>query len=374
MEVIKEIILFVYGDSTKASTWSNVPYLMAKTFEKFGIVVDRVNIEPNPLIRGIYNLYNKVIHGKNSYSFIRTPLYMFLTNRRIKYSLRKFPNADFALYLTCDYMSPPNTIPSLVFFDWTYEMYIKDRLSYEVSKRDENVIKNESYVINNADIVLPMFEETYNNLVTKYPKAKLYNFRRNVINNLCDEEPLSPKEKYKSDFVVFIGRKSGYLNGLKILSYACKNVGLRVEAIGISKSDWSDAPDNVVFHGYLHKEVDNERVIYYNLIRKAKLMCNPTGNWAGYSSLIEGMYFNNPIIVTRFKQFEIEFGESIEFGHYVDESIESVTEALHSILKLELNDYVQLCNHAHMRVKGYTWREYVGKMIDIMNNVLSSSH
>ena len=41
---IEEVIFFTYGDSSDASTWSNVPYLFTRTLEKKGITVRRVNL------------------------------------------------------------------------------------------------------------------------------------------------------------------------------------------------------------------------------------------------------------------------------------------------------------------------------------------
>jgi hypothetical protein len=57
---MKEIILFTSGDSTNASTWSNVPYLMAKHFELNNIVVNRVDISSNRYVRGIQDINPRI--------------------------------------------------------------------------------------------------------------------------------------------------------------------------------------------------------------------------------------------------------------------------------------------------------------------------
>ena len=49
--MIKEIIFFSMGDSNKISTWSNVPFLFCKELEQKGILVRRIDIGPDPIIR-----------------------------------------------------------------------------------------------------------------------------------------------------------------------------------------------------------------------------------------------------------------------------------------------------------------------------------
>ena len=46
---VKEVIFFTYGDSSKASTWSNVPFLFTKTLEGKGIKVDRIDLTQTPM-------------------------------------------------------------------------------------------------------------------------------------------------------------------------------------------------------------------------------------------------------------------------------------------------------------------------------------
>lgn len=365
--MLKEIILFCYGDSSKTRTWSNVPYLMSKNFEEQGVKVDRINISPNRYIIGILgNIFIKNVLKRKAYTFMRTPLFEYLTNRKIKKAVKKYPNADFGVFLCGDFICPENTIPSLAFLDWTFEMLIHDRFNLtHIHDYHKRYIKQQENVFVNATIVLPMFEETYYNLKEKYPSANVVKISGNVVNNLCKGEPYTPSRKYRSDYVLFVGR-AAYLPGLKVLAYAAQSLNLRVEVIGMTHKVWSDAPKNVTFRGYLHKEVASENETYYNLLRGAKVMANPNKIWAAYSSLVEGMYFYNPIIVTKFKQFGDEFGDKIDFGYYVDEDIDSVREALKSIINLTNEAYCRMANAAHEKVKDYTWERYVKAMIKEM--------
>jgi hypothetical protein len=51
---LKEINVFTYGNASKLSTWSNVPYFFTETLEEKGIKVNRINIQPNKIFKTIY--------------------------------------------------------------------------------------------------------------------------------------------------------------------------------------------------------------------------------------------------------------------------------------------------------------------------------
>ena len=145
---------------------------------------------------------------------------------------------------------------------------------------------------------------------------------------------------------------------------------VNVHIIGMNREDFPDAPVNFTFHGYLNKTIDNQRNKYYNLLSDAKLIINPNPVWAGYSSIIEAMYFFTPVIVTPFNQFKTEFGPSINFGKYCEPSSESVSSAIKGILNLSHKEYSAMSLNAHADVADYTWSNYVDKMLEYMEAVL----
>jgi glycosyltransferase involved in cell wall biosynthesis len=289
MEVIKEIILFTYGDSKKASTWSNVPYLMAKHFEQNGIIVNRVDISVNNFISKCYNkvlrLLPKFYVGKD-YQFVRTPLMRWMVNRTIKKAVNAYPNSDFCVFLSFDYVNKYKGIPTLIFSDWTYRILIEEREKRTPAICEKRYMRYQDSIINSADIVLPLFSNTYHKMRSTYPTANVKSIDFNVINNMC-ESPLSEEEilqkKQQSDYVLFIGRVQ-YKEGLKALIETLQDNSsnrYKVHVIGMDKTSFPDAPDSVIFHGFLRKDVPNENHLYYQLIQGAKIMINPTPIWGG---------------------------------------------------------------------------------------------
>ena len=77
------------------------------------------------------------------------------------------------------------------------------------------------------------------------------------------------------------------------------------------------------------------------------------------------MYFYTPVIVSPYKDFVDEFGENIDFGVYNEKFLAQTLAD--NILRLVLNPkYLEMCNNAHDRVKNYTWKNYVDKIISLM--------
>lgn len=370
-----ELILFTYGDSNKASTWSNVPYLMAQSFERKNIIVHRINICPNKYIDILANkLFSRVLKWVG-YSYIRTPLFRKITKLKIRRAVRKYHSSDYCIFLTFDFYNSFNSIPSLIFGDWTYQMLIEDRLNISsLQYRDLWFIRQQENAIKNAQIVLPLFGETVEKLRRNYPSANVHQIPFNVINNMSGISSLdnaSIESKYNSCYVLFVGRKA-YKAGLIKLIDAISSLeipSLKIEVIGMSEKDFDSIPDFVHFNGFLHKDIQYEGDRYYELMKGAKCIINPTSKWAAYSSIVEGMFFYNPVIVTPFNQFVKEFGERINFGMYLNENDErSLQNCIKKMMSITIEEYTILSKNAHDRVKDYTWERYTDEMIEIMKN------
>lgn len=87
---IREVIFFSYGDSTKASTWSNVPLLFTRSLQNHGVAVRRVNLREG--LDTVTKLYDrtvvrflKLFYGTKqfSYGFSRSVFYNAIVNRKI---------------------------------------------------------------------------------------------------------------------------------------------------------------------------------------------------------------------------------------------------------------------------------------------------
>lgn len=204
-----------------------------------------------------------------------------------------------------------------------------------------------------------------------YPDARVSYLGGNVINSLYPKS-LDVNEillvKKNSNKILFIGGKK-YLDGARKLVEAFKimrgNEKLELHLIGLTKPMFENLPDNVYCHGYLRKDVDGERDIYYDLLISSRTVVNPTPLWGGYSSTVEAMYFYTPVIVSPYDDFVKEFGREINFGIYNEEYNPSVLARNISAL-FQREDYEEMCVNAHERVKTYTWDNYVDKILRLM--------
>lgn len=372
-----EIIFVCYGDSTNASTWSNVPYLMTKTFEEKGVTVRRINIQPSHFLDKLWNrlMTRGVLRLKypgNIYTFNRSRLFKYLTDRKIKKAATRYPDADYFVFSCFDFYNRWSDTPSILFGDWSFRTLIEDRLGRRPFSIEERFCRQQQKAINESSCSISLFLKCTESMKQACPNADIRHLGQNVINNMYDgpldaEEIIYTKEEEKK--ILFIGRKS-YIEGARLTISAFEHLhkqypALTLDIIGLKDSDFSHIPQGVRCHGFLHKENVAERNTYYDLLKKATVIVNPTEKWAGFSSLVEAMYFYTPVVTSPFDDFVEEFGSHISFGHYNKEFDYRVLS--HSISKiLSDNNYRQYCIDAHSAVSSYTWNNYVDKMLAIM--------
>lgn len=381
MKQIKEIIFFCYGDSENASTWSNVPYLFTKTLEENGIIVRRINLLYQNIFTKIYKKLLKItynhLYPNHVYEYIRTPYYRKKAFSIIKKAVSTYSNADCCIFTCFDFYNKFNNIPTVLFCDWTYDILILERLGRKPYYFEERYSKWQDNAINSSEAVISLFPECAQSMKTKYPHANIMYLGGNVVNNLykgiIDSHQIIETKK-KSKRILFIGGKK-YIDGCRLLIEAHKillNKGIKCETdiIGLSSSDFSniEIPNSIHFHGYLKKDVQEQCNLYYKLVLNASVFVNPTEIWAGYSSTIESMYFYTPVIISPYKDFVAEFGENINFGYY--NSLFSAECLSSNIIKI-LNDstYADKCINAHNVTKDYTWKNYISKVLNVIENI-----
>ena len=371
--------MFCYGDSNNASTWSNVPFLMGRELEHHDITIPRVDISINNILTRVINRCIRVWlaatgHGNNAdYGFIRSWLYRLLVEQKIAKAVKSHPKTDYCIFLCFDFYNKFSNTPSLVFSDWTYQMLIEERRSRPTDRFDRKFIAQQEEVLNKADVVLPLFSTTFAKLHIKYPNANVFHPGFNVINCMnvgaMNRDKIT-ETKSRSNSIIFIGGPQ-YINGLKSLieSMSLLKRPMTLNVIGMKREMVPAAPDFVTFHGYLRKDIQDENHLYYKLLTEAKMIVNTTPLWGAYSSIVEGMYFYTPVIVSPFAQFTSEFGTNIDFGHYCHSgSHAELAEKIDQIASMCTIDYVRLCDNAHDRVKAYTWQRFVDSMLSIMSH------
>ncbi len=377
--MIKEILFFSIGDSNTPATWSNVPFFFAKTLEQHGIVVHRYNLAQHEkrFIVLSYKLWFKIlryIYPNHVQNYHRTRFFKLCAQRILKEAVTQHPNADCCLFMGYDFYNKYSEIPTILFSDWTSEMYF-ERIKRKAYKLEKRYIEQQKNAINHASLVFSLFEICAKQLHDKHPQTPIDFLGGNVINALQEPNEQLIKIKKCSGKILFIGGKK-YINGAKMLIEAFQlltknNQQMSLHIIGMHKTLFTDMNinlNNVHFHGYLRKDIENERILYYNLLSTAQIFVNPSPQWAGYSSTIEAMYFYTPIIVSPYKEFVNEFGNNLNFGLYTDNTIEKLVNSINLII--HDSNYVQLCLNAHNRVAKYTWNHYIDKFLFSVNQIL----
>lgn len=177
---------------------------------------------------------------------------------------------------------------------------------------------------------------------------------------------LETKEKSKK--LLFIGRKTTYLEAAKKLIEAYKLLkreedykDLSLDIVGCAESDFGSLPEGVTCYGFLNKSEERDRKIYYDLLLGAKVLVNANPKWGAFSSTVEAMYYYTPVIVSPYQDFVKNFGEEIDFGVYNQEfTADSIAKDIISVLNSD--NYTEMCNFAHENVKTYTWENYVKQL------------
>jgi len=137
-------------------------------------------------------------------------------------------------------------------------------------------------VINHAQYVIPMFPETAKFLTQKNVKPKVCYLGMNMVNNLykggVDESIIKNKKAKKQ--ILFIGRKNYLKSAIKTIE-AVNLLGNEVELhiVGLQADDVNIPSKNTIFHGFLHKDNQEENQEYYNLLINSSLVVNANPEW-----------------------------------------------------------------------------------------------
>ena len=386
---MKDILFFTNGDANNANVWSNVPYCFSHALENKGINVQRIDYSMDPAFVKFYNLgLRRILDGltlkKLRFPYLRTTrLFQYFAERKIRKAILQHPQADLCLFMGYGFYNKWNTVPSLLFSDWTTEMDIQKKR--KPNFLEQRIIRQEEKAINKAEYVVSLFPVCCEEMKKRYPKANIHFLGGNVINNLSglrlkvkdDRLKNSSNEvivedllekKAKSKKLLFIGRKTTYLEAAKKLIKAYillkQEEGykdLSLDIVGCSASDFDSLPEGVTCYGFLNKSDERDRKVYYDLLLGAKVLVNANPKWGAFSSTVEAMYYYTPVIVSPYQDFVKNFGEKIDFGVYNHVfTAESIASNIKSIVNT--NRYAEMCNFAHENVKLYTWENYIEQL------------
>lgn len=373
---LQEITVFAYGDSTKISTWSNVPFLLTTTLEKKGIVVNRVNINPSYRAE---ELFNKTITRlvrlflpKTDYSYFRSFLFRLETELKIRKAINQNPNSDAFLFMCFDFSASKFTKKiSVNFGDWTYERYITYFLNKKPDMLEKRFVLAQEKVIEQSAFTIALFPGMAESLQLNGHRNVKY--LGNVINSIQepDEKAILPL-KQNSQKLLFIGSEKYKLGAIKLISAfkTLKTVhpNLSLHFIGIKAECFEELPSDVHFYGYLDKANSEHRKVYYDLLTSARCFINTTEKWSSFSASVEAMYFYTPVIVPPYEEFKNTFSDDFSAGFYCNHDSE-LPQLINAILSNE--GYMERCKEANRIVKHFSWDAYSGKLLDSISDTLT---
>lgn len=382
MSKLKSINLFTQGDSTNPATWSNVPFCFSMALEKSGIKINRIDILPdNNFVFTIYKkIWNRIIckivsffFKENIYTIDRSLFFRFLVNRKIKESIRLYSAVDYNVFMTFSYTNIFSNIPSLLICDYTYDIYIRDKLKREPNLLEREYIKYEKYIISKSNLIVNLFPN-YADIMTMQYNRKVHYIGKMGINIVLQRSIIKKdiiSNKIESDVILFVGNKwnSSYVVAAKRLIEAYtlikeKFPNVKLDIVGMDNDSFDEVPAGVTCHGLLNKDNHEQRIKYYELLSKAKIFTNTAGS---YGATIEAMYYYTPVVTSRYAEFVEQFGSQISFGNYCD-SLEKES-LFNSIVEIiESTEYENICVLAHENVASNTWDEFSRKVIRLIDS------
>lgn len=377
MRKLQEVICISSGDSNLISTWSGIPYFHTKGLEESGIIVHRVDIGYSKFAVWLYDRtirrFKKLFCRESKLDIYNSWLcYLRLTIQIMLAQMRWRTSDAIIVYAYLPFYHKASTRPTILLCDWSFQYHLYHRLSKSPDFFEKRYIRRENKTIKQSSLVFSLFENCAD-YMSQQSGRKVLSVEGNVINAVEEPDSEIIKRKVNRKRIVFIGRNH-YLSGLLHLLNALDSVrgsfpDLELDVIGMTESVLPKEchTEGVHFYGYLRKDVPDECNHFYQILREASIIVNPNEGWAGFSSILEAMYFFTPVVTTPFDAFTKEFGESIRFGEYCTTA--NVADKITSILNS--NNYIQMCQSAHDIVATFTWSNYIRRFLRLIETELS---
>jgi len=374
---IKKVILCADGDSTDINLWSNIPFLLAAELEHRGIKVVRINLKQPLLLRRlwryIFGPFHKLRHWNTSFDFFRSRINYLLTTRRLNKAVRRNSSPDTILINLSISSSPSvSSIPVVLLSDWSYHYYITEHLHRNPDLSEQATIHRDHAAMARSSLVVLLFPESAARLQRQIPKGS-FRFLGHVINDHPLAPPVRPQllihQSRQPWRLLFVGRQR-YLSGLRLLldslSLLPDAIHIQLDIIGMDLLDFSLlGPQRfpVNFHGYLSKEIADERRLYYALMNNADLVINASSIWGGFSATVEAMHRYTAVITPPYSEFRALFGHKISFGSYLSDLTPSCLSSSIADLLLDSQSLQQKKQNAHEAVKSFTWKNFVTRLL-----------
>ena len=369
---MNDVIVFTNGDSSKISTWSNVPYCFTETLMRKGVTVHRVDIGPDTGLAKRFNRHLlpwvKRLFPDTTYDYFRSRVHHFDVQRRIRRAVKAHPSVMHHIFLTFSFNSVgTGDATRILFGDWTYDHHIKYFMNRSPDWFESKSIRREDSSIRSADLVFPLFPKVAGYMKERYRHPRIH-YLGNVVNSVVDPGDVESAilRRQGSYKILFIGKpkyKEGAIELIRAFQLLKSSVpDVRLDIIGMKKEHFGDLPEGIRCHGYLDKGKDEERELYYRLLGEAQVFVNTNPKWSGFSSSLEALYHYLPVVVSPYDEFTETFPGDIAFGKYCTENqAERIAEAIDSIFRS--GDYAEMCRAAGRAAEPYSWDSYIGKLL-----------
>lgn len=367
-----KVSIFTQGDANSMTSWSGVPYFLSKGLEQLGVEVNRIDMSPrgnfyrfcNILWKDTAGRCIKLFDKKNIYSFARSKVHNAFVYRRIKKAYKENP-CEWNIFLTFSFYNKFGG-KSLLLCDWSFDYEISEKRRKKPNFKERQYIKYERNVIANSEKVVSIFPYYADAMSRLYDREVLYLGSLGVNNLpenwLLDDSVLDVKRDSKK--IVFVG-KSLYKDACKLVIEAFRKLKGDFELHVIGMERFGDYPENVHFHGMLSKNIPEERMLYYDLLKEAKLCVNMS-YYGGFGAATEAMSAYTPLIINvENKELSSVFGNEIGFGEYVEFDADKVAAAMERICLSE--DYHNYALAARKAVSEMTWERYCKELIKVIS-------
>ena len=373
--MIKNILLFTYGDSNNPSTWSNVPYLFTNTLEEKGYHVIRVDMSTKRTIFSLaYTLFMKIIKPSTTYYYVKSKRNRKLVEDKIRQAVEKYDDiVDLYISISFDFSTSMFTRKKVLFIsDWPIEYAIERRFNRTPDWLEKKDIKRHQEVIEKATYRVSLFQDVANYMNEKYKSKTIY--LGGLINSFYPIEGFERIDHRNK--ITFIGKKSYYQSAKELITAfnhldqaLIQKKKIELHIIGMTKDDFKDTKNqNIYFHGYLDKGQKEQREKYYNILKDTMVIVNTSDKWAGMSSIIESMYYYRPIITSKYEEYVKTFTDKIDFGYYCDNQASEIQKCLEKILSLDKKKYQKMAQASHEAVKEFTYDTYIDKILNLVTD------
>jgi glycosyltransferase involved in cell wall biosynthesis len=373
MPTIRRLLVVSTEDSTRLSSWSNVPYLFCKTLEDQGLELGRLTLRPQGVmgsaVRWALRLLKFLrVRKESTWDYTRSAHYYWRVQRQIDLALER-EAFDGVLVLNFSYgPSLPPKVPLYLFCDWSLSYAIECQRLRRPGSLERASILRENRLINAASAVFVLFPLAERFVRSALPQARTH-YLGNVINAVEGPDEGDIKLKQASFSLLFVG-KPHYREGALQLIDAYRQLKkalptLALNIVGMGEEFFGHLPEGVFCHGYLDKGDPAQREKYYGLLRRARLFVNPNPKWASFSAALEAMYFYTPVVTSAYAEMEETFGKDISFGaYYRADDTQPLCELLYRLMSSK--DYESMARNAHIEASPFSWDAYVKRVLNVI--------